>query len=48
MNPILWGLYFGLGLCLAVIILKIVVVLGVSVIALLASWLEEWREERTR
>lgn len=48
MSPLLWGLYFGLGLCLAVIILKIVVVLGVSIIALLASWLEEWREGRIK
>ena len=44
MNPLLYGFLFGLGLCLSLALLKIIVVAGVCVIALLGSAIEKWRD----
>lgn len=41
MNPLLYGLLFGLGLCLGLAILKIVVWAGVWIVALVCSSIEE-------
>ena len=41
MNPFLYGFLFGLGLCLGLALLKIVVVAGVWIVAFVCSSIEE-------